>query len=150
MTTMDLPVILESDYTDRDSGVVIDPSANRAARLEVFSGSWGQGEEAPRTQDVDLGMQRRFAALARRWRIETGGVSVSDRRIMHPAYQQIIGLGPRVIPVVLRELEVRPDYWFWALRALTGENPVAEEDAGIMSRMGDAWLNWGRSRGHIG
>ena len=148
MTTMDL--ILKSDYTDRDIGVVIDASANRAARLEVFSGSWGLGEEAPRTQDIGLGIQRRFAALARVWLIETGGVSVSDRRIMHPAYQQIIGLGPRVIPVILQELEVRPNYWFWALRALTGENPVAEEDAGIMSRMVDTWLNWGYAHGYIG
>ena len=143
-------VILESDHTDREGGVVIDPSANRAVRLEDYAGSWARGEEAPRTQDADLGIQRRFAALARLWLIETGGVSVSDRRIMHPAYQQIIGLGPRVIPVVLGELEARPDYWFWALRALTGENPVVDEDAGIMSRMVDAWLNWGRAHGYIG
>ena len=150
MTTIVLPGILESDYTDRNGGVVIDPSANRAARLEHYSVSWGLSEEAPRPREADLGIQRRFASLVQRWHTETGGVSVSDRRIMHPAYQQITGLGPRVIPVVLRELEARPDYWFWALRALTGENPVVEEDAGILPRMVDAWLNWGRARGYIG
>ena len=150
MTTKVLPVILESDSTDRYGGMVIEPSVNRAARLEYYSGSWGLGEEAPRPPEADLGIQRRFAALARLWLIETGGVAVSDRRIMHPAYQQIIGLGPRVIPVVLQELEARPDYLFRALRALTGENPVVDEDAGIMTRMVDAWLNWGRAHGYIG
>lgn len=42
---------------------------------------------------------------------------------MHPAYQRIIGLGPEVAPLLLRELERQPDHWFWALKALTGADP---------------------------
>ena len=33
-------------------------------------------------------------------------------------------MGPEVIPLILAELENEPDYWFAALRELTGENPV--------------------------
>jgi hypothetical protein len=60
---------------------------------------------------------------------------------MHPAYQQIIGLGPAGVPLLLRELEREPDHWFWALRAITGEDPVPEEARGRLREMAAAWLS---------
>ena len=46
------------------------------------------------------------------------------------SYQKIIGMGPAVVPLILSELETEPDHWFWALEAITDENPVSESDAG--------------------
>lgn len=68
---------------------------------------------------------------------------------MHPAYQRIIGLGPAVIPLILADLARQPDHWFWALKALTGEDPVSPGDRGKMAAMSEAWLRWGRANGYI-
>ena len=65
----------------------------------------------------------------------------------HPAYQRIIGLGPQVIPLILAELAKQPDHWFWALQALTGENPVPFADQGRIPAMTAAWLTWGHDNG---
>jgi hypothetical protein len=70
-------------------------------------------------------------------------------KAMHPAYQQIIGMGPAAIPLILRDLQRRPDHWFWALTAMTGEDPVPPEDAGDMRKMAEAWIQLGRARGHV-
>lgn len=41
--------------------------------------------------------------------------------MMHPAYQQIIGMGPAVVPLLLNDLVRTRSHWFWALRAITGK-----------------------------
>lgn len=74
--------------------------------------------------------------------------SLSDI-ILHPSYQRIIGIGPTVIPFVLNELKQHGGHWSWALRSLTGENPVSEEDEGRTKRMAEAWLRWGEENGQI-
>ena len=51
------------------------------------------------------------------------------------------------LPLILAELEKEPDHWFWALEAITGENPVSENDAGDMEASAKAWVKWGRQNG---
>lgn len=67
---------------------------------------------------------------------------------MHPTYQRIIGMGPRVVPLLLAELERKSGHWFWALHAITGANPVPEDSEGNLRAMAEAWLEWGRQRGY--
>lgn len=69
---------------------------------------------------------------------------------MHPAYQQIIGMGRTAIPYILEELAERGGHWFWALRAITGENPVDGSDQGDVEKMKLAWLQWGVREGYDG
>jgi hypothetical protein len=64
----------------------------------------------------------------------------------HPAYQRIIGMGPEALPHIFRRLESGPDHWFWALRAITGVDPVPPEDRGRMVKMREAWLNWAKAQ----
>lgn len=90
----------------------------------------------------------RFRELAPRWRAETEHLSSTTAIATHPAYQEIIGLGPEVIPLILGQLEREPAPWFWALRALTGVDPVPPDQRGRVRPMIDAWLAWGRSRGY--
>ena len=93
--------------------------------------------------------QRLFTELADAWR--TGRNPVSSKAIemaMHPAYQRIIGMGPVAIPFILRELEREPDHWFWALRAISGEDPIPPESRGKIDQMTAAWLRWGRQNGY--
>ena len=67
---------------------------------------------------------------------------------MDPAYQQIIGLGREALPLILRELEAgRVDHWFWALFAITGENPVTPAHEGRLDEMALDWLSWARRTG---
>jgi hypothetical protein len=104
--------------------------------------------EAPRpalAQPAEL--EQLFARLAEEWRDETAIYSSVTQKAMHPAYQRIIGMGPAALPLIFRELERRPGHWFWALRAITGENPVRREDAGDLDKMTEAWLAYAREHG---
>ena len=67
---------------------------------------------------------------------------------MHPAYQQIIGMGTDAIPFIVEELRQTPDQWFWALKAITGEDPVDPADRGRVRRMADAWLELAKEHGY--
>jgi hypothetical protein len=58
-------------------------------------------------------------------------------------------MGPAAVPLILREMQREPDHWFWALRAITGEDPVARADAGNIERMTQAWLRFGEERGYL-
>ena len=63
--------------------------------------------------------------------------------------ENAIELGPAVVPLLLRELERRPNHWFAALRALTGADPVAPADRGRLGVMAEAWIKWGKERGYL-
>ena len=62
-------------------------------------------------------------------------------------YQRIIGLGWPAVSLILQELHREPDQWFWALEAITEENPVPHEAAGNVSLMAQAWIEWGAKLG---
>jgi hypothetical protein len=98
---------------------------------------------------IDRSLEERFQGLATWWREDNRFTSSVTKLVMHQAYQQIIGMGPAAIPLILRELQRNPDHWFWALTAITGENPVEPEDAGHLQAMTRAWLQWGDKRGYI-
>lgn len=87
--------------------------------------------------------QSEFSRLAEEWKRDTADESSPSRVAMHPAYQRIIGMGPAALPWILADLERTHDDWFWALRAITGEDPVAKEDRGYLDRMVRSWIRWG-------
>ena len=92
-------------------------------------------------------VEEKFQELAQRWKRERGPYSFTRQLAAHPAYQQIIGLGQAAVPYILRDLELQPDHWFWALSAITGADPVRPENRGKLRLMASDWLNWGRARG---
>src|SRR5438105_2471983 len=55
----------------------------------------------------------RFRALAERWYAETAALSSISQMAMHPAYQEVIGMGRAAVPFILRELQKQPHHWFW-------------------------------------
>lgn len=89
--------------------------------------------------------ERTFRELVEQWQVETAVLSSARQKAMHPAYQRIIGMGPAVLPLILRELESHPAHWLWVLQAITGENPA--EGCETVPGAVTAWLDWGRSRG---
>jgi hypothetical protein len=70
------------------------------------------------------------------------------KKCTHPAYQHIIGMGRSAVPCILQDLKESQDDWFWALTAITGENPIAKEIAGDVKKMTEAWLQWARATGY--
>lgn len=91
----------------------------------------------------------RFQQLAAEWRRERPGGLVAHAAAKLPAYRKIIAMGPSVVPLILEDLQRAPDHWYIALDRLTGENPVDENDAGVMTKVRESWLKWGRERGYI-
>ena len=88
-----------------------------------------------------------FANLVATWRAARLMISSLTEMAMLPEYQRIIGMGRRALPLILAELERQPDHWFWALRAITGEDPVSADARGNVREMADAWIEWGQENG---
>lgn len=93
------------------------------------------------------GLAERFEELSETWRDETEFLSTSMARYMHPAYQQIIGMGSDALPLILRSLRDEPGDWYWALAAITGHD--AAEGAETPSQARKRWLEWGAEQGHL-
>jgi hypothetical protein len=109
---------------------------------------WPQLHVGAREQ-VDAETRQSFERLVSWWREETALTSSITEMVMHPAYQRIIGMGRSALPLILHELHRESGHWFWALRAITGEDPVRSEDAGDIERMSEAWLELARRRGWL-
>jgi hypothetical protein len=90
-----------------------------------------------------------FRSLAQEWRDATKFQSLLKNSTSHPTYRAIVHLGDEIVPLLLQELERRPEPWFAALREITGADPVTPAERGKMQAMADAWLRWGRGRGLI-
>lgn len=97
----------------------------------------------------DEGLRVAFEELVLSWSSATAHLSSPTKLVEHPAYRQIIGLGPAVLPLMLRDLAENGRFWFPALNAITGENPVADDTAGDIERMTEAWIRWGHANGLI-
>lgn len=99
-----------------------------------------------------LDLANRFNALASQWKIERSVSSSATKAVLCPSYQRIIALGPDAIALILgrlREEGDEPDFWFWALENMSGENPVSEDDIGDFRAMAQAWLRWGYHNGKL-
>ena len=93
-------------------------------------------------------LEEKFERLAVEWQTAVAHLSSSSKRDSHPAYQEIIAIGPPAVPLLLRDLEANHRHWFAALSAITGANPVAAEDAGKVLKMIESWLRWGKEQGY--
>ena len=117
----------------------------RAADAPAMGRARGQGDGPAPASRSDESLRSTFRQLADTWIEETGDSSLIQKKVRHPAYQQIIELGPDVVPLILQDLEESPTHWFRALTAITGENPVLP--GSTFRQAVDAWLTWGREQG---
>ena len=92
-------------------------------------------------------LRERFRRLALEWKEQSRYLSNTAQMAMLKPYQRIIGMGWPVVPLILEELRREPDQWFWALEAITDEDPVPAEAAGKVRLMAQAWIEWGSQRG---
>jgi hypothetical protein len=84
----------------------------------------------------------RFYRLVRRWRAETAYVSSATDMFEHPAFVEIVGMGRKLIRLIIDELRQQPDHLVGALVRITGQNPVLMHDRGDVYAMATAWIEW--------
>jgi len=101
------------------------------------------------TTTISKPIRERFQELRDDWKSRTRHLSNTGQIAMVFSYQSIIGMGLAAVPMILAELENEPDHWFWALEAITGENPVSVNDAGDIQASANAWIQWGRQNGQL-
>ncbi len=94
-----------------------------------------------------LGLRERFRRLVAEWKEQSRYLSNSAQMAMLKPYQRIIGMGWPAVPLILEEMRREPDQWFWALEAITEENPVPAEALGKVRAMTQAWIEWGLKQG---
>ena len=90
-----------------------------------------------------------FDKLADKWERETIFLSNSSKSAEHPAYQEIIGMGPQAVPLILKRMRSSGGHWFQALHKITGEDPVNPKDRGDVAAMQKSWLDWGKRNGSL-
>ena len=98
---------------------------------------------------ADATLETEFQTLVGRWREETLGHWNAAIILAHPAHQQIIEMGEDALPLIFADLAAGGGHWWRALREITGENPVPEEDRGWSKKMRHAWVEWGMERGYL-
>lgn len=92
----------------------------------------------------------RFDRLERKWLEESSHLSsINDISTLWP-YQEIMAMGPVVVPHILASLAEKPNHWFWALSAITGADPIPKSARGNIPAMRAAWLGWAESQGLVG
>lgn len=96
---------------------------------------------------TSLGPREQFQRFSGEWKEQSRYLSNTMQMAMLRPYQRIIGMGPVAVPLILEELRRDPDQWFWALEAITGEDPVPPDAVGKVGVMAQAWIEWGTRRG---
>jgi hypothetical protein len=98
---------------------------------------------------VDDDLKSRFSHHFEKWKDESEFESSTERIVLNPSYQKIIGMGPVAVPFILEELRENPCWLIWALNAIVDENPVPEEHFGDLETMAKIWVEWGVERAII-
>lgn len=91
----------------------------------------------------------KFSYLAYMWKADTTFTSsIYEMCNENQYYQAIIDMGEDALPHIFQRLEWGPDFWFVALREITGANPVKPENKGNMVKMTEDWLEWRKDNGY--
>lgn len=97
-------------------------------------------------------LRAEFERETKLWENETKFLSNMSTIMTNLHYQRIIGLGPEAVPLILEALQDdNPDWWFWALASITGEDPTNPEhkDYVPFDEAREKWLEWGREKNLI-
>lgn len=83
-----------------------------------------------------------FNHLAERWREDTLYDSSLEAICFHPAYQTIMAMGEKALPLILGDLMKRFGHWFYALEHITRLDIARGAESLEDARQ--RWLEWGR------
>jgi hypothetical protein len=137
------------DDLESDHGWNADANDSIWEKTTKVKTEWYRPTKLQSQLHVKSSLETKFAEAAERWRSETKFLSSSTDIVLHPAYQDILGMGKKALPLIFRELASNGGRWFWALRHITGEDPVNEPDKGKTKVMTEAWLKWAKNNHYL-
>lgn len=111
----------------------------------------GYGQYADEVENAHGGWtaeEEHFLQLLTEWRKETAFQSSPRAITGNSAYQQIIDIGKSALPFIFEDMQENGGWWYPALRAITGDNPVPKDARGNLKLNDEAWLQWGRNHGY--
>jgi hypothetical protein len=91
---------------------------------------------------IDSGLISIFENLKSKWWEETSLSSNPNDIYNNKYYKEIISLGEKIIPILIKDLDTANGDWFEALYEITKINPVKKENIGYVKKMSDDWKNW--------
>jgi hypothetical protein len=101
------------------------------------------------TKKLEQASFKKFIQLKDQWLDETKYISNPQKIYSNGAYLEIICMGGRVTPWIIRELKKDPNHWFHALTQITKHNPkhnpIKDDHAGNLELMRNDWLFWAKN-----
>jgi hypothetical protein len=88
-----------------------------------------------------------FTSLAKQWKEDTLYSSSLEEICFHPAYQTIMAMGEKALPLILRELRKQFGHWFYALNHIVRKDVA--KDAKDTEEARRRWVEWGRNTGKL-
>lgn len=133
------------DPPTRDHGWWIEhryPSFHAAEHLGLapFRHRLKESLQATAEVEPDVEVRREFERNRDIWKSKKKYLSSLTEIVLIPEYQRIIGLGRPALPLIIESLRNSVDHWFWALRAIVGEDHGG--GAETMNGAAEQWIAW--------
>lgn len=96
----------------------------------------------PQESKAYISLAEAFSCLLQEWNRDTMASSSPTQWWFHPAYQEILGMGPAALPLIMMEFEKNPARWTYALKNLARKD--AAEGAKDVDEMKAAWRRWSK------
>lgn len=104
-------------------------------------------KDTPQKREAEKTKQE-FSALVNTWIKAIAHYSFVRQQIIHPSFLRIIGMGEKVLPLILGELKQRPIVgWFTALQSISGKDVALQ--ANSISEAVQCWIEWGKEEGYL-
>jgi hypothetical protein len=94
-------------------------------------------------------LKQKFDRLANTWEKEIAFTSSVGTIQTNQSYLGIIAMGKDALPFIFSKMQRDPNHWFVALTAITGVNPVVEDERGNVQAMTNSWLQWALKHGYV-
>lgn len=89
-----------------------------------------------------------FEQKLAQWKADAEPLSSVKDKMSLPAFQFMVSMGPKIIPLIIRDLRSNPSFIFLALPQLARVNPVPASATGKPKEMIRAWLDWADDAGY--
>lgn len=96
-----------------------------------------------------LALQQKFKELVEVWEAATLFSSRLKDKSAHPVYKEIVGMGHPIVPFILQDLVQKPSWLVIALFGITKQNPIKKEHKGVLPKMVEDWLKWGKQHQYV-
>ena len=138
-----------SDSTSEQPGTVffVDIKGDMQFSLSINCTPLPADAVLSKTADNADILAKEFYKLVEQWKKETFAFSSLGDIFTNDAYQRIMAMGDKALPLILSELEKKPEHWFYALDKIVGYDVAA--DAKNFAEARAIWLEWGRNNKYI-